>query len=597
MASGTDSSEPDELANRQPVHRQPAHKQPAAHRQTGAHKVTSTLDAPVEAVSAHGAEVRDAGRDAAPASEGAPASGLPGATGEAPPAAVQAARGALFIACAKAFFMVAGVAQRVLLGRLVDPAAYGAFSHVNGVISSLNNTMVQGTVQAISRHTASGQASSEAVRRAGLRLMAVVGGLAGAAVVLCAPALVRLFNLADYYVPWFRLVAAIPFVYSLYAVFIGSINGQRRFRLQAAFDMGFSLLKTTLLLAGAWLAMRAGDPRSGVTGAFAGFVGAAVVILLIAVWVVGSPLRRREAGARLAALSLLPFMLGVMGYAALINLTLNYDLWWLRFFAGARLVDAQADALAGAYEAVRTVALLPYQGLIVLTFIIFPLVSRATFQEDAAATAAYIRQAVRVAILAAAGVGLVLSVQPQFVLGLFYSEAYLLGVSALPVLLFGQCSLAVLGIVCAIVNASGRPAVAMALMGFTVLVGSVGSGLTVPGAAADSEMLVRQALATSVGMVAGLVAALAYLRKRFSAGPPFASVVRALGAACGALVLTRGVALLVPIGPSSWPRVFGLFSVAAAGIFYLALLAVLGEFSATDRHTLRQALSRRLKAS
>ena len=34
----------------------------------------------------------------------------------------------------------------------------------------------------------------------------------------------------------------------MYAVFVGSANGLRRFRTQASFDVGFSTVKTVLLL-------------------------------------------------------------------------------------------------------------------------------------------------------------------------------------------------------------------------------------------------------------------------------------------------------------------------------------------------------------
>ena len=45
-----------------------------------------------------------------------------------------------------------------------------------------------------------------------------------------------------------RIAALIPLLYSIYAVFIGSANGLRRFRTQASFDVGFSTMKTILLL-------------------------------------------------------------------------------------------------------------------------------------------------------------------------------------------------------------------------------------------------------------------------------------------------------------------------------------------------------------
>ena len=97
----------------------------------------------------------------------------------------------------------------------------------------------------------------------------------------------------------------------------------------------------------------------------------------------------------------------VVAYTALLNLALNSDLLLLRHFAlSAPGVDATAAAaVAGNYEALRTFALLPYQALLVVTFVIFPLVSRATFAADREATRAYVIQTMRYALILAGADG------------------------------------------------------------------------------------------------------------------------------------------------------------------------------------------------
>src|ERR1051325_6295727 len=89
--------------------------------------------------------------------------------------AVEAGRGALFIGFAKIFFMLSGFLQRWLLTRFVGPAEYGVFSTVNATVSTLNNTIVQGTIQSVSKFTAEDDARADAVKRAGLKLQLVAG--------------------------------------------------------------------------------------------------------------------------------------------------------------------------------------------------------------------------------------------------------------------------------------------------------------------------------------------------------------------------------------------------------------------------------------
>lgn len=497
--------------------------------------------------------------------------------------AVVAGRGAVFIAFSKAFFMVMGMVQRVALGRVLGSAEYGAFSVVNGLISTVNNTMVQGTIQGISKFTAETDGNAEPVKWAGLRLQAFLGTAVGVGFFAVAPLIVSALELGPDYLTWLRVVSAIPVLYGFYAVFVGSANGLCRFRAQAGFDVGFSIIKTVLLLSGAAIFARVWTPRSAVTGAFVGFVLAAVVILLIARRVMGLAPRRDVES--FPAARLLPFMGGVVVYAGLLNLALNYDLWWLRYFAGRAGAGLRADAIAGNYEALRTLGLLPYQALIVVTFVIFPLVSRATFNQDKAATAAYIRQTLRIGFVFAGALGVVLGARPEALMSTLYKPEYLEGVRALPLLVAGNCFLAVMGIVCAIINAAGRPKVAVGLLLVALAVGSGAGWVMVQGAALGAPMLTAQAAAQSLGTAAGLVAALVYLKVAFSAFPPLKSLVR-IGLAVAAAV---AVGRFLPNGG----KALALGSIVAVGVVYVAVLVATREFGASDRAIFMKVVRRK----
>jgi O-antigen/teichoic acid export membrane protein len=490
-----------------------------------------------------------------------------------PDRAVEAGRGALFIGFAKAFFMVAGFLQRVLLARVVSPAEYGAFSVVNNAVSTVNNTMVQGTIQSVSKFTAEDDARAGAVQRAGLK-MQVVLGLAVAAIFLLAAPVISRFVKAPEHVSLFRLVAAIPLVYAFYAVYVGTANGLRKFRLQASFDVGFSCAKTVLLLTGAVIGRTLGH---SVAGAFVGFVAAAVIILLVAARTVG-----KRAEQNFPALRLVTFMGGVVVYTLLINLALNYDLLLLRRFAGAAAPGATADALAGAYEAVRNLALLPYQALLVVTFVVFPLVSRATFAEDREATASYIRQTFRYALILGVALAVALAARPAALLGILYPKAYGIGAQALPILAGGIVALALLSIAGSIVTASGRPHVAIVLVALTLAVGSAAAFALVPGREPGAPMLAAAALATTLGMLAGLVGAVFYLWRRFAALPPLLSLLRVCAAAGVATALAR----VIP----GQGKAAGLAATVLAGVVFAVMLLLLREFGKTDREKFAKIL-------
>jgi stage V sporulation protein B len=501
---------------------------------------------------------------------GAPSGATPAPAPDAGDAAVVAGRGALFIGFAKIYFMMTGSVQQILLPSLLSTAEFGAFAVVNSVVSIVNNTIVQATIQSVSKFTAEDDARAGAVQRAGLRMQAFLGAFLALGFFLGAPLGAR-FMKAPEYAAYFRIAAIIPMLYAFYAVFVGTANGLRRFRAQASFDVGFSTAKTILLLGAAVLWK--------VTGAFAGFAAAAVVILVVA----ARAMRQPRLGEPFPARRLVPYMAAVGVYAFLLNLALNFDVSLLQHFA-ATVDAAQAPATVGAYQALRTLALLPYQALIVITFVIFPLVSRSTFSEDREATRAYVRQTLRYALLLATAMGLVLGARPGTLLGILYRPQYGVGASALPVLVGGECCLALLGVGCAILNAAGRTRATLSFMALTIAVGSSAAALLIPRATPGAPMLVAAATATSLGMAAGFAASLAYLRARLGAGLPLPTVAR-VGASAAAAVL---VGRVLP----THGKILGLASIAVVGIVYLALLVVLGEFTAEDKAKMRRILRR-----
>jgi stage V sporulation protein B len=488
--------------------------------------------------------------------------------------AVQAGRGALFIGAAKVFFMVAGLAQKLLLTRVVGAAEYGIFSVVNVVVSVINNATVQGTIQSVSKFTAEDDSRADAVKRAGLRLQLVVGAALTLGFFLAAPLIASLYRDASY-VRWFRLVAPIPFLYSLYSVFIGSANGLRRFHVQAGFDISFSTIKTILLLGGA--------AAFGVAGALGGFVAAAAVILVVAALVIGWP-RSRAGAPAFPIRRLATFMVGIVVYTLLINAALNFDLPLLRRFAALAAPAEQANKLAGYYDALRNFSLLPYQALLIITFVIFPLVSRSTFEQDRETTRAYVTQTLRYALMLAAAMASVLCARPDGLLRLIYPPEYIAGATALPILVSGIVALSLLGVSGAIINASGHPRVAVALVSLTVVVGAGTAFLIVPGRSPGPPMLNAMASAAALGMYAGVAAALVYVRRRFEALPPLASVVRVLISTAAAVAVGR----LMP-GSGKLATIAALL---AAGVVFLLGLILLGEFGPQDRAKFRRILGR-----
>jgi O-antigen/teichoic acid export membrane protein len=142
-----------------------------------------------------------------------------------------------------------------------------------------------------------------------------------------------------------------------------------------------------------------------------------------------------------------------------------------------------------------------------------------------------------------------------------------------------------LSIAGSIVTASGRPYVAVALVAITLAAGTGLAFTLVPRADAGPAMLSAAAASTAAGMLAGFLAALAYLWRRFAAGLPLLSMLRVLAATVAAI----GAARLVP----GTGVVAGAAAMALAGLVFAVVLLLAREFGATDREKLLKILRRR----
>ncbi len=484
-------------------------------------------------------------------------------------AARAAGRGVLWIAAAKAWFMVAGWAIEFALPHLLTAALFGVWKVVVGAVSVVNNTIVTGTIQAVSKFTSERDADA-GVARAALRVQALVGGAVAGGFFLAAPLVAR-FERDASLTPYLRATAAITFCYALYAVFVGSANGLRRFHVQAGLDMSFSTIKAGLVIGAAAAGL-------GVGGAIGGFVLASALILGIAAVAVGARRATEPFPARRIAL----FMSQILAYTLLLNLLLLLDLFLVRRFAGEVATADEASRQAAYYAAAQTLARIPYQGILAVAFVIFPLVSRSTFAQDRDATRAYVAQTMRFSLLFCASLAVVFAANPAAMLGVPYPAEYVAGAPALAVLAIGQVFFSIFAIAATILNGAGRTGVALALVAGTLV---ASGGLCVLGARAGSaDLLPSAAAGVALGTALGGIASLVALARTLGATLPLQTALRVMVAFAATVALGRAV----PDGG----KLRALLEAALCQATFLGILALMGELSRADLARVRRILAR-----
>jgi len=513
-----------------------------------------------------------------------------------------AGRGVLYIAFAKFYFMFAGLLIQVRLPAILSRASFGSYSLVANIASLVNNVLVTGTIQSVSRFAAQEPGKARRVQDAGLRMHVRLGLVIAVGFIAAAPLVAWLLHDMTKTAP-LMLAGLIVGGYSFYAVFVGTANGLHQFHKQAGLDMTFATLRVVGLLGMAAAGF-------GVVGVIGGWVAAVGVILCAAIVWVGLP---GHGGAiapaeRLPVRPLIQFFAGVALYLVLFNALMFIDsilikrltteyyaahagaldgalaraLPWAAHATGYRVdPSVLADIQNGYYAAVQNLARLPYQAIIAATFVVFPLVSRSTFTEDRETTRRYVEVTTRYSLIFAMAIAVVMAANPSDILGLVYAPDYAqLGGPALGALALGNVAFSIFAIAGTILNGAGKTAPAIVTAAVTLGLAAVGNAIAIPLAAEHGDVLHVAALVTSAAMTLGAIASGWVLHRRFGAFLPIASIVRIAIATGGALAVGR----FVHLGSS---KLMTLVEAVAVGATFVVVLVVTRELGRRDLDAIR----------
>jgi stage V sporulation protein B len=489
------------------------------------------------------------------------------------------------IAGAKSYFIVTSYAVQLLLPRIFGEAKeFGLYSATMSGIAILTNVLIVATIQSVSKFVSEDESRAEVALRQGLRIQALVGGVLALAVFILAPLIARAL-LDDQLTPLLRVASVVVFAYALYAAAVGSLNGRHLFGKQARLDVAFSTLRTTGILGGAALGL-------GAIGAVAGFATAASIIVTIALLWVGFG-RAGGPGEKINRRRWLGFMAPIWTYQICLNGILMIDLQVLKRTATEiALASAETSVLAvdlanqyvGYYRAAQTFAFVPYQLIISLTFIVFPMISKATSLGNDTAARSTIQHAMRLSLLLLLLVAAPVSGAAEGVMRIAYPDDYLVGGSALEILIFGVAAFALFAVAATAISGAGKPTLAAAIAGVSLVTVIVANRLLMMRAGLGVELLEAAATGTTIGMAVAMLLSGWAVRSQFGVFIPLATWLRAAVAA-GAGYWTASA-----IPHDSAPE--AVLALAAGFAATLAALAMSRELSADDWRALRRVVRR-----
>ena len=523
-----------------------------------------------------------------------------GAAAEREDVVRRAGRGGLAVAAAKIYFIVAGLVQQILLPRVLGASGYGGLSRVFSFTSIAYNSVVSTSIQGTSRAVArSALAERPYVVRKVLGWHALAALPIGLLVWFMAPSVGASLN-AAHLVPGFRLMGGVFFFYGLYSPVIGVLNGQQRFVAQAGLDMFFATLRTLALIAGAWWFVRHGG--RGIDGAVSGFVLAAGVVTLLALSVAGvgksgpSSLRLGQHAA---------FILPLFAGQILLNALLQLDITLLGKFAAdaaerVGVAAASADALVASYRATQLFSFLPYQLLLSITFILFPLLAKAHREGNRQDVALFIKSGIRIALIVAGAIISVTAGIPGALLRLVFApDIAEPAVASMGLLTLGFGAFAIFGILTTALTSLQRERVSAMVTGLAVALVVVLAVVLVRGQPFGVNLLWRMAVATSCGLVLATLTAGVLVYRHTGALVSIGCLLRVSISLAAAIILGRilspWLASTIRHGRISSPKVLLSIVVSAAALecVYLIILTLLRELNGSDLGRLATVIRRK----
>jgi stage V sporulation protein B len=237
--------------------------------------------------------------------------------------------------------------------------------------------------------------------------------------------------------------------------------------------------------------------------------------------------------------------------------------------------STMSDVQVAYYRAVQNLARLSYQAIIAATFVIFPLVSKSTFEDDRETTKRYVNITLRYSLIFATAIAVVMAANPRALLDIPYADDYAaLGAPALTSLALGNVAFSIFAIAGTILNGAGYTRDAIIGAAITLVLAAAGNAIAIPMCDPGREVLVVAGTVTGVAMVIGAAITGYLLWRRLGAFLPVLTLVRVL--------LGIGVAMLVGRLIPFTSKLLTLVEAAAVGLTFLAVLVVTRELGKAD---------------
>lgn len=402
-------------------------------------------------------------------------------------------RGTLFNFIAGTVAVAAGYVISVVIARFLGPEDFGIYSIATSLVFILSVVLTTGVQQTTSKFISETPKKKEEIKYQMFRIQAGIAVIFFLLYFFASPLVASLFK-DQSLVPYVRYGALIIIFQSLFSVFLGYLNGLKRFKQQAGLTLFYAIVRVILMVGLVLLGY-------SIFGAITGFILATAISLFLSVHLYKLAIQRKVLSTK-----------KVLGFAApiflfsLITLIIMYlDLFFVKAFG-----QANANRLSGYYSAALTFSRIPYYLINPLTVTIFPVISELSHKKNINKQREYISRSLDYSIMMLAFLMFAVAFTAKYLITLFYGAKYLDAALPLTILIFGGTFFSLFLLFTTIIAASGKPGCAFFISGITLVADFVLNYLLVL-----RYGMLGAAVAATIAMVFGFAISCVYLRRRF----------------------------------------------------------------------------------
>lgn len=365
------------------------------------------------------------------------------------------ARSVMWLTLSEIVFNVAGYVIHSAVGRILGPEDYGRY----GIIVTLTTMIVvlvgNGIPSAMSKYISeifdTHSEQVRAIRNTALRLQVIL--MTGVTVLffLCAPITAWLLGDATL-TPLLQLSSLIIPAFAAASFYFSYFTGLHQFEVQAFLKTLRSLARVVLIISLAYV--------FGVTGTVVGYIIAPLIVFSAALyadkvffknkpWNKTSQIEKNFSQKKLLRFAW-PMTLFMLFYEFLISIDL--------FLVKKLLTD---DYLTGIYNASITLSRVPYFLFYALAIVLFPMLSKASSQNNIEAMQGIVSRVIRLQIFLLAPIAALMIAYAQPLITLFYGQQYGDAVAPFQFLVIGSVFLTLVYIMSYAFSGVGRVKIPM----------------------------------------------------------------------------------------------------------------------------------------